>query len=67
MEKKSFWKTMEGELTIAFIVILVAFAVIMVGIGSGNESFAVAGLFLVIIAIMYSPLRVFVFKKKEQK
>ncbi len=56
---------MEGELTVAFIVILAAFGVIMAGIGCGNKSVAVAGLFFVIMAIMYSPLRVFVFKKKD--
>nr|WP_319392242.1 hypothetical protein [uncultured Desulfobacter sp.] len=65
MENKTFWKTMEGELTVAFIVILAAFGVIMAGIGCGNKSVAVAGLFFVIMAIMYSPLRVFVFKKKD--
>ena len=37
MEKQSFFKTKAGGLTLAFIVIMIAFAVIMAGLGMSND------------------------------
>ena len=37
MENKSFFQTKEGGLTIAFIVIMVAFAIIIAGLGAGDR------------------------------
>ena len=43
MEKKSFFQTKEGGLTIAFIVIMVAFFIILTGLGSANDTICLVG------------------------
>ena len=63
-EKKSFFKTKEGGLTIAFIVIMVAFAIIMAGLGSGSDSVCLAGFVIMVGAMLYSPIKTFIFKPK---
>jgi membrane-bound ClpP family serine protease len=65
MEQKSFWKTMEGEQTVAFLVILVTFFVIVAGLESGGSAVAILGTIVIYLAILYSPVRVFVLKKKD--
>ena len=43
MEKKSFFKTKEGGLTIAFVVIMLAFFIILAGLNSLNDTVCLAG------------------------
>ena len=43
MEKKSFFKTKEGGLTIAFIVIMIAFVIIMAGLNTVNDTVCLGG------------------------
>lgn len=59
----SFFKTKAGGLTAAFIVIMIAFAMIMVGFGNSNDSMCSAGFILIMAAMLYSPVRVYIFKK----
>ena len=51
MEKKSFFQTKEGGLTIAFIVIMVAFFIILAGLGSANDTICLVG-FVIMVAAM---------------
>ena len=51
MEKKSFFKTKEGGLTIAFIVIMIAFVIIMAGLNTVNDTVCLAG-FIIMVAAM---------------
>ena len=60
MEEKSFFKTKEGGLTIAFIVIMVAFVLIMVGLGSSGDSLCMVGLLLIVVAMLDSPVKVYI-------
>lgn len=59
----SFFKTKAGGLTAAFIVIMVAFAVVMAGLNSGNDTMCNAGFLLIMAAMLYSPVRVYILKK----
>ncbi len=63
-EKKSFFKTKAGGLTIAFIVIMVAFVIIMAGLGSGNDSVCLVGFIIMVGAMLYSPITTFIIKPK---
>ncbi len=64
MEKKNFFQTKEGGLTIAFVVIMAAFFIILAGLGSGNDTICLVG-FLIMVAAMYSPVRTFIIKPKK--
>lgn len=54
-EKKSFFTTKEGGLTIAFLVILVAFALIVQGAFKDNSALSGSGLICMLAAMLYSP------------
>lgn len=64
MEKQSFWKTRAGHLTLAFIVIMAAFLLIMAGLAMGSEAVCVAGFVLIAAAMLYSPVEVYILKRK---
>ena len=65
MEKKSFFKTKEGGLTIAFIVIMAAFFIILAGLGSANDNICLAGFVIMVGAMLYSPVKTFIIKPKK--
>lgn len=65
MEKKNFFSTKEGGLTIAFIVIMAAFAVILAGLGSANDGICLAGFVIMVAAMLYSPIKTFIIKPKR--
>ena len=53
--KNSFFKTKEGGLTIAFIIIMISFFLIQWGLSAGMDVLAYAGFILVIASMLYSP------------
>lgn len=63
MEKNSFFKTKAGGLTIAFLVIMIAFVVIMAGLGTGNDALCTVGFVLIVFAMLYSPVKVYILRK----
>lgn len=63
MEKKSFFQTKEGGLTIAFITIIIAFVIIMAGLGSENNLFCLIGFIIIVVSMLYSPFKVYVFDR----
>lgn len=65
MEKKSFFKTKEGGLTIAFIVIMIAFVIIMAGLNTVNDTVCLAGFIIMVAAMLYSPVKSFILKPKK--
>lgn len=65
MEKQSFWKTKAGGLTLAFIVIMIAFAVIMAGLGMSNDVLCMIGFIMIVVAMMYSPVKVYILDRKK--
>lgn len=66
MEKQSFWKTKAGGLTLAFIVIMIAFAVIMAGLGMSNDVLCMIGFIMIVVAMLYSPVKVYVINRKKK-
>lgn len=67
MENKSFFRTKEGGLTIAFVVIMVAFAIIIAGLGAGSEAACMAGFLLIVAAMLYSPLKVQIYDRVTKR
>ena len=64
MEKTSFWRTKAGALTIGFVVAMVSFMVILMGIKMKSEMLENCGLVLVIVAGLISPIKVFILDRK---
>ncbi len=63
--KKSFFHTKEGGLTIAFIVIMISFFIIQSGLKMEGDAVSIAGLLLVLAAMLYSPVKVFIIDRKK--
>ena len=64
MANNGFWETKAGRLTVAFIVIMIAFVLIMAGISTGADILCTVGFFVIAAAMLYSPIERFVLKKK---
>ncbi len=67
MEEKRFFKTKEGGLTIAFIVIMIAFVIIMMGLNSASNSLCMIGFLLIVVAMLYSPVKVYILDPMKRK
>ena len=63
--KNQFFKTKEGGLTIAFIIIMISFFLIQWGLSAGMDVLAYAGFILVIASMLYSPVKVFIIDRKK--
>lgn len=66
MEKKSFFRTKAGGLTMAFIVIMIAFVISMCGLYMANNFLCLIGFVLIIVAMLYSPLKVYVYDRLKK-
>jgi hypothetical protein len=66
MEEKSFFKTKEGGLTIAFLVIMAAFVIIMIGLNSAGNMLCMIGFLLIMVAMLYSPVKVYILDRKKK-
>lgn len=66
MEKNSFFKTKAGGLTIAFIVIMAAFAIIMAGLKMSGDGLCVVGFVMIILAMLYSPFKVYILDRRKK-
>lgn len=63
--KKNFFHTKEGGLTIAFIIIMISFFIIQNGLKMEGDTVSIVGLVLVIAAMLYSPVKVFIIDRKK--
>ena len=63
MEKNSFFKTKEGGLTLAFIVIMIAFAIMLFGLYTAA---CAVGFVIMMAAMFYSPVKVFILTPKHK-
>ena len=61
-----FFKTKAGGLTIAFAVIMIAFVMIMAGLGSGNDTLCTIDFVLIVVAMLYSPVKVHILDRKKK-
>lgn len=66
MEKKGFFQTKEGGLTIAFMAIIIAFAIIMAGLKTANDTVCLIGFGIIVIAMLYSPFKVYVYSRLKK-
>ena len=66
MEQKGFFQTKAGGLTIAFIVIMIAFAMIMAGLYTGTFVLCTIGFVLIVVAMLYSPVEVYILSKLKK-
>lgn len=57
-EKTNFFKTKAGGLTIAFLVIMVAFVIILMSAPNGNLAGCSIGFILIVGGMLYSPVKV---------
>lgn len=65
MEKKSFWKTNAGALTVAFIITMIGFTLILLGVNHGMNELATGGFAAVVVAMLISPIKVFIIDRKN--
>ena len=65
MEKKSFWKTNAGQLTVAFIYTMIGFTLILLGVNHGMNGLATGGFAAVVVAMLISPIKVFIIDRKN--
>ena len=66
MEQKGFFQTKAGGLTIAFIVIMIAFAMIMAGLYTGTSVLCIIGFVLIVVAMLYSPVKVYILDRRNK-
>lgn len=66
MEKKKFFQTKEGGLTAAFLVIMLAFVFVMAGLALENDTVCFLGFAGIVLAVLYSPFRVYVLDRRKQ-
>ena len=66
MEQKGFFQTKAGGLTIAFIVIMIAFAMIMAGLYTGISVLCTVGFALIVVAMLYSPVKVYILDRRNK-
>lgn len=67
MEQKGFFQTKAGGLTIAFIVIMLAFAMILAGLYTGTDVLCTIGFVLIVAAMLYSPVDVYILNRKKKQ
>lgn len=65
MEKKSFWKTNAGALTVAFIITMIGFTLILLGVNHGMNGLATGGFAAVVVAMLILPIKVFIIDRKN--
>lgn len=66
MERKSFFAKKEGQLTIAFIIIMIAFIIMIWGVKVNNIWICGIGFGSAILAMLYSPLKTYILDKRKK-
>lgn len=61
-----FFKTKAGKMTLAFIVIMIAFSCIMLGIAQTSNGLIQLGFVLMLAAMLYSPIDVFLLNRNKK-
>ncbi|MDO4787844.1 MAG: hypothetical protein Q4A19_01635 [Johnsonella sp.] len=68
MEKNNFFAKKEGKLTIAFMVLILSFVLMVYGVNKDSSALYTAGFGIAMLAMMYSPFKTYVLDKiKKQK
>jgi len=64
MSEKKFFQTKEGAMTLSFLVIMIAFVLIMVGVAIGVDLLCDISYIVLLLAVLYIPFRTYVLRKK---
>ena len=67
MEQKEFFQTKAGRLTIAFLVIAVACVLIVTGLQSDGNGLCTVGFLMIVAAMLYSPVKVYLIDRLYRK
>ena len=67
MEGQKFFKTKAGGLTLAFLVIMAGFVLVLLGLGADKAPCYAAGFWIMVAAMLYSPVRSYLLDKKKNK
>ena len=67
MEQNGFFQTKAGRLTIAFLVIAVAFVLIVAGLQSDGNGLCTVGFLMIVVAMLYSPVKVYLIDRMYRK
>ena len=67
MEQNGFFQTKAGHLTIAFLVIAVAFVLIVTGLQSDGNGLCTVGFLMIVAAMLYSPVKVYLIDRMYRK
>ena len=63
MNEQKFFNTRAGKLTIAFIIIMIAFAMIMLGLYNDQSILYTLGFIMIAVAMLYSPVNTHIYYK----
>lgn len=66
MKKENFFTKRENALTLAFLIIMLAFFVMIKGIGSASTNICGIGFGIAMLAMLYSPFEKYVLRKKRK-
>lgn len=61
MSEEKFFSTRAGKLTIAFIIIMISFAVIMFGLYNDNSTMYTLGFIMIALSLLYSPVKTHIY------
>ena len=67
MEQNGFFQTKAGRLTIAFLVIAVAFVLIVAGLQFDGNGLCTVGFLMIVAAMLYSPVKVYLIDRMYRK
>ena len=67
MEQNGFFQTKAGRLSIAFLVIAVAFVLIVAGLQSDGNGLCTVGFLMIVAAMLYSPVKVYLIDRMYRK
>lgn len=67
MEQNGFFQTKAGRLTIAFLVIAVAFVLVVAGLQSDGNGLCTVGFLMIVAAMLYSPVKVYLIDRMYRK
>lgn len=64
MKNENFWKTKAGGFTLVFLMVMLAFGMILIGIYQKKEYLDIAGCILILVSMLYSPVKKYILDRK---
>ena len=64
MKNETFWKTKAGSFTVVFIIVMLAFVIILIGLYQGKSYLYTTGCILIILSMLYSPVKKYILDRK---